>query len=233
MFEFFIALFGGAYFAKKISSEKSSAKKISKKTEEDIAWHTHRKQLWEMQVSDRALEEDLTYFIADPKNYGDIWEEVSDAYKHMPLHADAQEILLTGHTVKRVFGNVFSNKERESIAAMNREKALNIMLARRGKVQHKFTCGLSTPCCYLKPGLGEKSKQEWDKSCEFWLYIQNELRNNGVKAKLIFIAETYESGCFSEKVFDAENVNEFKYQCGNLTWLPLTYYNDTLQKETA
>lgn len=228
MFEFFVALFGGVHYGGKILAENAEVKRFDKSSAERIAYHNQRLQLWKSQVSDRALEEDLKFFIADPRNYEKVWEEVHAAYLQMSAYKSYTTILLHEPMVLRYYGkSAYTKKQRENIANHWRDRALSIMLARRGKV-----CSLGvldrTTADLLPKGDGEQSKKVWDETLEFWTYIRDELRRNGVAARLIF-----KTGLVGQEhqqtAYDVDDVEKFRYQAGQLTWLPLTYYDENLR----
>lgn len=77
-------------------------------------------------------------------------------------------------------------------------------------------------------GDGQQSKKVWDETIEFWTYIRDELRRNGVNARLIF-----KTGLVGEEhyrtAYDVDDVEKFRYKAGQLTWLPLTYYDEKLR----
>lgn len=80
MFEIFIALFGGAYYAGKIGLERAEHKAAVKK-------HERWKQAWDAfhdRVYNFDLQCELEDFIADPNNYEAVRAEVYDVVKDWP-----------------------------------------------------------------------------------------------------------------------------------------------------
>lgn len=228
MFEFFVALFGGIHYGGKLLADSAEIKKFDKSSSERSVYHDQRLLEWKNQVSDRGLEEDLKYLIADPHNYENVWEEVHAAYLQMPTHRTYTMILLHEPMVLRYYGSgAYTKKQRENIAEHGRNCALSIMLARRGKVCSTGVLDRSA-VSLLHKGDGEHSKKVWDETIEFWTYIRDELRRNGVSARLIF-----KTGLVGQEhqqtAYDVDNVDLFRYQAGQLTWLPLTYYSENLQ----
>lgn len=225
MWEVFGALFGGAFWGTKIMHGKRIDTVVSANIENRIAVHNARKQEWHNAVSDIALQNDLIRFIAKEKNYDAVWSEVKEAYQQMPSHQTYNVILLHERMVKGYQNNSYTKSQRDNIVNSSRNSALNIMLARRGKVQ---CCYASGPCDVdnLKAGYGEDAKKLWDEKFEFWLYIRNELRKHGVDARLIF--KTAALAEHQSTAYDADDVNKFRYRAGSLTWLPLTYFDDNL-----
>lgn len=180
---------------------------------------------WRELVADKALEEDLTDFIGNPANYEKVWDEVHDAYLQMPSCRLFDRILLHPYMVKKFSNTVCTRKQQEKIAASNREAALDIMLARRGKVRFVHTMP-DWHIRILMPGYGESSKRVWDETYDTMVYIRNELRKHGVPAQLVF--QTAEPQEFERTTYDADNVSQFRYMTGSLTWLPLTYFDNDL-----
>lgn len=225
MWEIFGALFGGAFLGTKIMHEKRIDAVVSANIENRMARHSAREQKWCNTVSDRALENDLISFIADEKNYDAVWSEVKAAYQQMPSHQSYNVILLHDQMVKGYGKNSYTKSQRDNIVNNSRDSALNIMLARRGKVRCRHASG---PCDvdYLKPGQGEDAKKIWDEKFEFWVYIRDELRAHGVDARLIF--KTAALAEHQSKAYDADDVDKFRYRAGSLTWLPLTHFDDNL-----
>lgn len=227
MFELFLALFGGAYYGAKIASDKAALKAHNMGIDAVIAWRKDRVEKWAAQVADHALQEDLAYFIADPQNYDEVWKEVHDAYQQMPSHRGSTQILLYESMVSTLYGkDRFTKKQRENIAAAFRDDALDIMLARRGKVRYINTTiyGLEKT---ISPGYGEHSRAEWDRTFDMWLYLRDELRRHGVNARAIF--KTGGSTENRQTAFDLEDVEKFRYEWGIFTWLPLTCFDENLR----
>ena len=84
MFELLLGLFGSLYYGTKISSEKAALKAYDKSSKARLVWHDERLATWKNQVIDKALQEDLTDFIADPRKYDKVWEEVQSVYQQLP-----------------------------------------------------------------------------------------------------------------------------------------------------
>ncbi len=228
MIELLIALFGGMYLCARIASDKSTSKAFDRSMEKRNAWYTERQEQWREQVTDRALEEDLSYFISDPANYDKVWEEVHAAYQQMPSCKDFTQILLYEYMVAAQYGkSQYTKKQRENIAASNRRNALYIMLARRGKVRDGDTWG-SSPVTYLHRGEGEHTRRAWDEEFDFWVYIRDELRRHEVNARLIFV-EDWDVTEWRHQAYDVDDVEKFRYKSGAITWLPLTYFDDNLE----
>lgn len=117
-------------------------------------------------------------------------------------------------------------KDRESIAAARREDALDIMLARRGKVRNCNTLGGTITL--LDRGEGQHTKARWDETFEFWVYIRDELRRHGVDARLVSITGLFGDARYAA-AYDVDNVKEFRYLAGRLAWLPQTEYDNDLK----
>ena len=217
-------LLGGVLFTR-VGVDKSETKKADQAACQRLDWHRARLEGWRELVADKALEEDLADLINDPANYEDVWAEVHDAYLRMPSCKLFTRILLYSTMVKQLRGATYTKKQQETIAASNRQDALDIMLARRGKVRYINTCD-GWHIKDLMPGHGESSKRAWDEAFDLWVYIRDELRRNGVPAKLIF--QTGEIEEFKRTAYDADDVEKFRYMSGSLTWLPLTNFDHNL-----
>lgn len=217
----------GAVLFARIGMDKSASKSASRLSSHRIEWHKERIEDWRKLVSDRALEEDLANFIRDPQNYDEVWNEVYGAYLQMPSYKSLAGILLYPSAVEQYCGKgKYTKKQCESIAAANCQNALDIMLAKRGKVRYVNTCD-GWHVKDLVSGEGVRSRRVWDEAFEFWVYIRDELRKHGVPARLIF-----KTGGFQEHqqmAYDADDINEFHYQNGMLTWIQLTYFDEGLK----
>lgn len=217
-------LFGGVLFTR-VGVDKSETKKAHQAANQRMDWHRARIEEWRELVADKALEEDLADFIANPANYEDVWVEVQDAFLQMPSRKSFARILLFPFMVNQLYNTTYTKKQQEKIAASNQQDALDIMLARRGKVRYINTCD-GWHIKDLMPGNGESSKRAWDEAFDLWVYIRDELRRNGVPAQLIF--QTGEIEEFKRTAYDADDVEKFRYMNGTLTWLPLTNFDHNL-----
>lgn len=213
-------LFGGILSAN-VGADKSETKKAIREASQRLNWHKARLEEWRELVVDKALEEDLADFISDPENYEAVWAEIHDAYLQMPSRKSSTGIVLYATMLSGL-----TKKQREMIVDSNCQEALDIMLARRGKVRYVNTCD-GWHVKDLMPGHGKSSKQMWDEAFDLWVYIRDELRRNGVPARLVF--QTGEIEEFKRTVYDADDVEQFRYKNGSLTWLPLTHFDDNLK----
>lgn len=218
-------LFGGVLFAR-IGSNKNDTKKANRASEHSLEWHKERLEKWREAVTDRALEENLADFIGNPENYAEVWAEVQAAYQEMPSRKSFTRVSLYSYMVKQPAGTTYTKKQRENIAASNRQDVLDIMLARRGRVRYINTCD-GWHVKDLAPGYGDSSKRSWDEAFDMWVYIRDELRRHGVSAQLVFL--TGETQEFKRTAYDADDVDQFRYKNGTLFWLPLTHFDDNLK----
>ena len=232
MWELFGALFGGGWLFGKIKSDTASKKAYERKRNKVQEICDDRRMSWRAMAGHAAIEEDLKQLILDPKNYDVVWREVHSAYLHMPLHRDYREIPLNSYAVGLCSGNKYTEKERENIAKKNREIALHIMLARRGKVPVIYTTS-DLVIDAFSPGMGETSKRVWDEKYEFWGYIVDELRRNGVNSRLLFLQKLQSPAPndpyrIKEVACDYKNVP--RYVGGYIKWWQQTAYDDNLQE---
>lgn len=214
MFEFFIALFGGTYSVSKLLSEKSLHDSMQRMDDVRCAMWTQRLREWEAQVTDCALQEDLWNYVV--RNRDDAWREVQDAFESMQHQKTYQSAIAWAYD-----GSTDRTKAGKKLYLSHRfKRPTDVMLAKHGKLRREAA---TSPVAYLDRGEGQRSCQKWDSEVEFWLYIRNELRRNGVDAKLLF-----ESRYPSKQCFDAEDTKKFRYQPGKLVWLPCTWLNADL-----
>lgn len=207
--------------------DRSAVRKSDQKIRKDVSWFKARQQSWHECVSDRVLEENLQSFISNSQNYDEVWREVHSAFLHMQMYRGKTSIAIFSTMVDDEHGPL-TPKQREEKIRSNRKMALDIMLARRGKVRDVNTWGNGFVAA-LSLGDGQHTKALWDETFELWLYIRDELRRNGVSARLIF--QTAESQPHRRTAYDADDVEEFRYKHGTLTWLPLTYFNEDLKQD--
>lgn len=197
------------------------ARKYNRDYKKRSDWHSERIEKWRELVEDKAMERELIYFISDPANYGKVWEEVHDAYLQMPSHKLLSMIPIHHTMVKETR----SKKKIENIVTYCRKEALDIMLARRGKVRSVNTLP-EWQIEYFEPALEKDSRQVWDMRLDIWVYIKDELQRHGVPARLIFKNPFIQD--FEQTPYDVNDVEKFHYNGGELVWLHTTYYDDNL-----
>lgn len=243
MFEFFLALFGGAYYGTKMKSDKASAKAYDKASKERSDGHEARLCDWESKVVDRSLEDALRNFIllsvSSDEQRKTVWEAVHSAYMQMPsrkneAYISSPEMMKVSNF--HIFGfsgpitfEQLSKKQQQTATSNWLNETLDIMLAQNGKVRYEvISHHINSFLVGLGPGQDDYSKEEWNKKFDFWVYIQEELRRHGVNTRLIF--RTGYAGTNGPGIaYDVSDVEAFRYQYGQLTWLPLTYFDDDLQ----
>lgn len=220
MLDVFMALLGGPYSVGKILADKSELKHNKQAWDNRRETWESRFQAWKVCVEDRALQEDLWYYVTKHENREAVWMEIKDAYREMPHHR--HYVSYDDWVYDGALDRTKAGRKRYS-----RHRFLephDIMLARRGKLRSTV---ILNPVAYLAQGMGEKSKREWDCTLEFWVYIQHELQKHGVDARLLFERHD-EKGQPTGEFFDANNKDEFAYKCGNLVWLPATWVDSNL-----
>lgn len=228
MLEFLIALFGGAYWAAKISGDKAKSKAYDQRFRNRSLWQNNRRIAWEAQVCDRTLKEDLSRFISDPHNYEAVWKEIRHAYSNMPSYKSFTKILLNEPMVVAYYGKArYTKKQRENIANNSRDDALDIMLAHRGKVRGPQVSYMDT-IRTVPLGSGQDTKAFWDMEYEIVIYLRDALRENGVDARPIFMTGLF---CAEDKsiAYDLKDIDRFHYKAGRFVWLPVTYFDNDLR----
>lgn len=94
------------------------------------------------------------------------------------------------------------------------------MLAKRGKVRSEIAMSAIT---HLNRGEGQRSKHEWDRMVEFWVYIMDELCRHSVDARLLFECEHP-----TKEYFDVADIDKFRYRPGKLMWFPYAWVDASL-----
>lgn len=190
MFEFFIALFGGAFWGGKYIKERSAINSSHKAYESSMIMRETRKAEFESKVIDRELEADLEEFIYDTGNYDIVWKEVLEAFNEMPWKAEEDKfICLTPQAVEIAFGKgTFTKKQREEIAANHRKQALRIMMANRGKLmQNDAQFGIQTS------GYGAPTVRQAEQlnrgTANFILWINEKLKEHGIDERVLLLKD--------------------------------------------
>lgn len=217
----------------KVGSDKVNSAEYERKRKLQQDTRASRMASWRAEAGHAALEEDLRYFILEPQNYDKVWDEVHSAYLHMPLHKGIQSIQLNSYTVEQYYGKGVPKKHREEIAAENRLLALHIMLARRGKVLLRYT-ETDLKVDSFAPGVGEKTKRDWDEKYEFWSYIYEELLRQGVNARLLFIrnvAAPTKDNPNQRREIACEYGDTPRYEPGYIQWFQQTTFTDDLKEK--
>lgn len=168
MFDLFLALFGGAYYASKIGSEKSAHKMISR--ESDIKINNMNKDFkgWVSSMVDKKLE----YYFE-----GELLNNPSPLFETIK-----SEINDLG-----IFKPVDSYFEFKSQCAQGWEKIvpLRMLMAKQGKLRGGDAyCAPNSPIPYGYPG-----QMEWRRHHKFMMWLDKELQSHGVE-QMYFIEKT-------------------------------------------
>lgn len=214
MLDVFIAFLGGTYHAGKLLADASDLKRDKLSSDRRCVIWTERLHAWEALVVDRAMQEDLLDFVS--KHREGAWLEVQKVCQETRFqksYTSANEWAYDGALDKTKAGCKRYRRHRL-------EEPLDIMLAKRGKLRWEVALSAIT---HLKRGEGQGTRYEWDRTVEFWVYIRDELRKNGIDAQLLFECEQP-----AKKYFDINDVDKFRYQPGKLTWLPYSWVDSNL-----
>lgn len=220
MFEFLIAFFGGIYLIPKLISEKVERDQSEREFAFQRDFREKRSNAWKAQVIDTALQEDLYDYVVDPKNREAVWDVVREASAKMRFQKSYDSINEWEYD-----GVLDRTKAGRNLYHVHRFlEPLDILLAKNGKVR---SIKAMSPVAYLSTGEGQRTKLKWDRTVEFWVYIRDELRKSGVDACLLFKEESNE-GMYKGNYFYVDDVEKFRYKCGELSWLPSTWVNSDL-----
>lgn len=114
MFEFFLALFGGAYYGTKVLNEKVTEESYANRSQ---VWNA-RKSKWVSEHTNQGLERKLSMLISDPENRETVDNETRDAYAAIGVMV--RYLTGSGRYVSEGYGRRTPNSD------------LRIMMARRG-----------------------------------------------------------------------------------------------------
>ena len=169
MFEFFIALFGGAYYGNKLLGEHVSIKDANR----NIADARTRKDQWVAMVTDRTLEEELRLFIACPENQDAVLERVSEVYDKIldGRHIDELYPRWMWCKKKEDWSYVFHEEVQEIVCKLDSTNALRIMMAKQGKF----------PSLDAITGSARQFSPNTKLEAQVLIWCANELKRHGVK----------------------------------------------------
>lgn len=228
--EFFIALLGGIYllvmFFREhpihfISSEEEKRRKD--KLYNKIIW-AGRLKVWQDNVIDKDLQSELYDYVINDRKAA--WHAVQEACKKM--HFQKSYETMSEWLYEGVLDETKAGKE---LYCQHRYiEPLSIMLAKRGKLHSEIS---DSDFKHLDQGVDDTTKLEWDRTVEFWTYIRDELRKQGVDARLLFKYkhnpsylqylypyQDQEQNRDQDKYYDVDDIEKFRYEAGWLTWLP-------------
>lgn len=205
MFEFLLALFGGTYYAKKFSSENSKIANAKERAEIMAnAWKIGA-EAWEKRVTDADLQRQLE----DAIYHGEDWvkAELANVIKDNPNNMwISLSAAITAEDVDRIYGKSTKSEQDKSIK-FAREKAIDILLARRGKLTYSLAM-FGTPL--LGGQYSPEARNVSAHQYEYLRYIDSELKKHGIMEPLSF--KDYNKNII--------RVNEQLYMRGTYSWKP-------------
>lgn len=174
MFDILSVLFSGAYLGAKVEADR-------RKTE------ASRREIWNHQVSDEswydkhtneALERSLRARMDDPSFYQEVLEEVLPAFRQMPSWSYRNSIVIRADQLSAKMAKL-NAKTRQNFIVRERNIALDIMLANRGKVS---TTAANFGYDVFNRALS--GTNNLDRRDELARWIESTLRSQGVDIKL-------------------------------------------------
>ena len=195
MFEFFIALFGGAFWGVKFHAEKKQLKAYDKKYADSITAYKSGVAKWEDQVVDLNLENELSRRLREEPEF---------------YEATIQEM-------KNYFGDMFIDRIVSGFRPTDYSTTtLRYLLAKRGKLKL---------CDADSHGIGILGAQKdstadmrrWEKEVNFVKWIDSELHKNGIEAELMF----RDGGTVPE--IEKRLCDMLQYDGGSLYWSNAAY----------
>lgn len=165
MFEFFIALFGGTYYATKVHKEKSKGVAQDKKNNLFISRMQNDMYLWLEKVTDKKLEDKIDSYINSPDNIVDIYSKMQPIISKMRCFSNVVDI-------DSFITNVYASPQLIKRALM----------ALHGKIPVKDAeFGMRSPDVY-----NQHEIYEWNKNHEFMKWLDKELEKHGIEP-LVFV----------------------------------------------
>lgn len=176
MFDFLIAVFGGAYLGEKCLK--------SKEASERAYWDAWNKRVseetWAIKHTDSAVESSLLKIMDDPTYLQEISREVLSAFAKMPSWSYRDSIVIRADQLSANMAKA-NVQTRRSFIIRERNIALDIMLANRGKVSTAAAnFGYDVPNRALYAGSG------LDRRDELARWIEDTLRGQGIDVKLTY-----------------------------------------------
>lgn len=169
MFEFFIALFGGAHYGGKLFAERIEHEE-AKRCQSDAR---ARKDRWCSKVIDQELEKELRLFISRPENRESILEQVSKAYDKILDDVRIDELYPRQLWCKKEKG--WSDEQHEAVQSLlcklNPENALRIIMAKHGKF----------PYLDAITGAAKQFNPHTKLDAQVLIWCADELRRHGVE----------------------------------------------------
>lgn len=168
MFDLFLALFGGAYYAARIGAEKSEHKRISRESDIRIKNMNSDFDRWVLTMSDEKLEYDL-------KN--ELQNNPTSLFETIKSEINALEIF---KPVDDYFGFMSQcNEKWEKLVPMRMLMAKNIKLLK----DDAWTS-------YTSPGIWDYAeKLKWQRHHKFMMWLDKELQSHGVE-QMYFVDNT-------------------------------------------
>ena len=165
MFELFIALFGGLYYAIRTGSEKSAHKQISRATNEEIKQKSLKFDNWISTMVDEELEYNLNKKLKD--NPEELFAEIVSDINSLGLYPQVNSY---NEFCGEVYRAEFKGKWEYSIP-------LRMLMAKRGKLL-RHDAWFSFP----SPGVWDYAeKQKWIRHHKFMIWLDRELQSHGVE----------------------------------------------------
>lgn len=194
MFEFFLALFGGAYYAHK-GLQHHHEKVVRKTNAENITNKVHDRSnamdIWEATVTDRQLEEEVEYKVFDRSRYEEVMSEVRSVYPELGEGSSVALQNLAFHTdmVPLIYGKRTKNQS-EQIVRADRLFAMRVLMANRGKLLVRDTHGINQSLWSEDIPAIQRRKWHMDE-VEFIKWIDKKLKQHGINYKLYTYMWTY------------------------------------------
>lgn len=168
MLDFFIAVFGGAYYGYKIIKEKGKSNSIEARNKAAITQSLIDVKKWEKDMLDQELQ-----------------DSIDDLFKSR----DIKHIYKLAHPTLCQFDfyNIDNEQDFEKLFLSeyyNKLMIKRILMAKRGKLLKEDVYGIRTPIVIIKNVREPKYIKEWHKFHEFMIWMDKELQSHGVEPML-------------------------------------------------
>ena len=166
MFDLFLALFGGAYYAARIGSEKSEHKQMSRLSDERIRQRKTNFDNWISTMVDEELEYNISKKLKCRPE--EVFAEIVD---------DINELDLYQKSISS-YSDFLSEAHNSGFYFMWEDKIpIRMLMAKRGKLL-KDDAWFS----FRSPGIWNyEEKQKWIRHHKFMLWLDRELQSHGVE----------------------------------------------------
>lgn len=177
--EFFIAFLGLIYWISRSIDEAIQHKRFEDRLEKSRRRYREINDSWKKEVIDTELEDELWKYVTFTLNYDKVWEEISPVLQMFPSLSKKKKLCFNS----REAGNYYclANKMALNAARIDRNIALRILLAKRGKVLREDVL------FHISNDMLQRC--DYDDYIDFLFWIKKQLESHGVSEELVIKSE--------------------------------------------